>query len=151
MPVRMSSGRSVRDAKSSASKAIAEPIGRSETPQCRLREKSPVRYLAHVSKTSRIGPEEVERIAHLARLRLSPQEAAEMASDLESILGYVELLGTLDTAQVEPTSHVIPMATPLREDRPGTSYPPETAVANAPARGGSAFAVPKVLEGEDEG
>ena len=95
--------------------------------------------------------EEVERIAHLARLRLSPQETAAMASDLESILGYVELLDTLDTSQVEPTSHVIPLATPLREDRPGTSYPPETAVASAPKRDGSAFAVPTVLEGEDEG
>jgi Asp-tRNA(Asn)/Glu-tRNA(Gln) amidotransferase C subunit len=39
----------------------------------------------------------------------------------------------------------------MRDDLPGTSYPAETAVANAPARDGSAFAVPKVLEGEDEG
>jgi aspartyl-tRNA(Asn)/glutamyl-tRNA(Gln) amidotransferase subunit C len=100
---------------------------------------------------SRMTREEVERIAHLARLRLSSQEAAAMASDLESILGYVELLGTLDTSRVESTSHVIPLATPMRQDRPGASYPPETAVANAPARDGFAFAVPKVLEGEDEG
>ena len=95
--------------------------------------------------------EEVERIAHLARLRLTQEEAVEMASQLESVLGYVELLDTLDTSQVEPTSHVIPLATPMREDRPGGSYPPDAAVANAPARDGSAFAVPKVLEGEDEG
>jgi aspartyl-tRNA(Asn)/glutamyl-tRNA(Gln) amidotransferase subunit C len=95
--------------------------------------------------------EEVQRIAHLARLRLSSEEAAAMAADLESILGYVELLGTLDTSRVEPTSHVIPLPTPMREDRPGVSYPSETAVANAPAREGTAFAVPQVLEGEDEG
>ena len=63
---------------------------------------------------SRMTREEVGRIAHLARLRLSPEEAAAMAADLESILGYVELLGTLDTAEVEPTSHVIPLATPMR-------------------------------------
>jgi len=100
---------------------------------------------------SHLTREDVERIAHLARLRLSPEEAEAMASQLESILGYVELLGTLDTGQAEPTSHVIPLATPMREDRPGASYPPETALANAPAREGSAFAVPKVLEGEDEG
>lgn len=100
---------------------------------------------------SHMTREEVERVAHLARLRLSQEEAAAMASQLESILGYVELLDTLDTSQVEPTSHVIPLATPMREDRPEASYPPETAVANAPARDGSAFAVPKVLEGEDEG
>jgi aspartyl-tRNA(Asn)/glutamyl-tRNA(Gln) amidotransferase subunit C len=95
--------------------------------------------------------EQIERIAHLARLRLSPQETDAMTSDLESILGYIDLLATLDTEQVEPTSHVIPLATPLREDQPGESVPPESAVSNAPAREGFAFAVPKVLEGEDEG
>ena len=100
---------------------------------------------------SHMTREEVERIAHLARLRLSEEEAAAMASQLESILGYVELLGTLHTSEVAPTSPVSPLATPMRDDLPGTSYPPETAVANAPARDGSAFAVPKVLEGEDEG
>jgi aspartyl-tRNA(Asn)/glutamyl-tRNA(Gln) amidotransferase subunit C len=100
---------------------------------------------------SHLTRDDIERIAHLARLRLSPEEATAMSSDLESILGYVDLLATLDTEQVEPTSHVIPLATPLREDQPGESVPPEVAVANAPAREGFAFAVPKVLEGEDEG
>ena len=95
--------------------------------------------------------ETVERIAKLAALRLSGEEFGALGADLAATLDYVEQLSGVDTEGVEPTSHVIPMATPLREDRPGTSSPPETAIANAPSRDGSAFAVPKVLEGEDEG
>jgi aspartyl-tRNA(Asn)/glutamyl-tRNA(Gln) amidotransferase subunit C len=117
----------------------------------RARKSSISRAIRYIARMSHMTREEVERIAHLARLRLAEEEAVAMASQLESILGYIELLDTLDTSQVEPTSHVMPLATPMREDRPGTSYPPETAIANAPARDGSAFAVPKVLEGEDEG
>ena len=103
---------------------------------------------------SRIDREEVERVAELARLRLAPEEAAAMATDLDRLLDYVDQLGELDTRQVEPTAHVIPLATALRADRVVPSLAPEVAVANAPGssaeRDGSAFAVPPVLEGEEE-
>ena len=145
MPARMSSGRS-----SKIKGTLPGNVPRSLTraPESARACLAARRYIAPMSHLTR---EDIERIAHLARLRLSPQEAATMSSDLESILGYVDLLATLDTDHVEPTSHVIPLPTPLREDQPGASCPPETAVANAPAREGFAFAVPKVLEGEDEG
>ncbi|MDJ0851113.1 MAG: Asp-tRNA(Asn)/Glu-tRNA(Gln) amidotransferase subunit GatC [Myxococcota bacterium] len=99
----------------------------------------------------RISRAEVERIASLARLSLSDAEAERMASELDTILGYVETLGEVDTAGIEPTSHVIPLATPLREDRAVPPLDPEQAVANAPAHEGTAFVVPKVIEAEDEG
>ncbi len=100
---------------------------------------------------SRITREEVERIAQLARLRLEPDEAAAMTRELDGLLDYVEQLGELDTREVPPTAHVMALATPLREDRVAPSLAPEQAVANAPASEGSAFEVPPVLEGEDEG
>ena len=100
---------------------------------------------------SRIGREEVERIASLARLRLAPGEAEAVTADLDAMLDYVEQLNELDTRDVPPTAHVIPLTTPLREDEPRPCLSAETAVANAPARADTAFAVPKVLEGEDEG
>ena len=93
----------------------------------------------------------MERVAKLARLTFSRDEAARIAEDLESILGYVETLNELDTGDVELMSHVIPLATPMRDDRAATALDPELAVANAPAHEGSAFVVPKVIEGEDEG
>ncbi len=105
---------------------------------------------ATVRAMSRISREEVERIAGLARLSLAPDEASGMAADLDTILGYVEKLQALDTAEVPPTSHPMPLATPFREDRPVRGLAPEVAVENAPDAHGTAFGVPAVLEGEDE-
>ncbi len=101
--------------------------------------------MAHITR------EEIERIAALARLSLSNDEAERMATELGTILGYVETLAKVDTAGIAPTSHVIPLPTPLREDRGGPSLDPELALANAPEREGTAFVVPKVIEAEQEG
>lgn len=98
---------------------------------------------------TRIATTEVERIAALARLDLSADEAKTAAAELEAILDYVESLQALDTTGVEPTTHAIPLATPLREDRAAPALDPERALANAPERDGFAFVVPKVLD-EDE-
>jgi aspartyl-tRNA(Asn)/glutamyl-tRNA(Gln) amidotransferase subunit C len=100
---------------------------------------------------SRISRAEVERIAHLARLRLTEAEAADAARRLDAILDYVAQLEAVDTSGVPETSFVIPLATPMREDVPGALLPPELAVANAPAPRGSAFTVPRVLDDEAEG
>jgi aspartyl-tRNA(Asn)/glutamyl-tRNA(Gln) amidotransferase subunit C len=100
---------------------------------------------------SHITRDEVRRVVALARLSLSDAELERMERELDAILGYVETLNRLDTEGVEPMSHVIPLATPLREDRALPPIDPERAVANAPERAGSAFVVPKVIEGEEEG
>ena len=100
---------------------------------------------------ARITRADVERIAALARLSLADEEADRMASELDTILEHAESLRQLDTSGIEPTSHAIPLPTPLREDVPVPGLDPELAVANAPERDGTAFVVPKVIEGEDEG
>lgn len=101
--------------------------------------------MAHITR------EEVERVAALARLSLSAEEAQRIVAELDTILGYVETLEGLATEGIEPTSHVLPVATPMREDRAAEPLDPQLAVANAPERSGSAFVVPRVLEAEDEG
>jgi aspartyl-tRNA(Asn)/glutamyl-tRNA(Gln) amidotransferase subunit C len=98
---------------------------------------------------SRISREEVERVASLARLSLSEPELARVAVDLDHILAYVETLNELDTTGVAPTSHAIPLPTPMRADRAVEPIDPDLALSNAPQREGSAFVVPKVIEGED--
>ncbi len=100
---------------------------------------------------SRISREEVERVAHLARLRLGGDEAEAMTQALEAILAYVAQLDAVDTEGVPATAHVIPLATPLREDEPEDVLAPDLAVANAPAPRGTAFTVPRVLDDEAEG
>ncbi len=101
--------------------------------------------MAHITR------EEVERIAGLARLSLSEAEVEGAVSDLEEILSYVDLLDEAETEGVEATSHVIPLATPLRRDDVIERLAPALAVANAPSTEGTAFVVPKVIEGEEEG
>ena len=97
---------------------------------------------------SAIGPSDVAYVAALARLAFSDEEAQAMARDLEQILGHVRSLDALDTDGVPPTAHPFDMPTPMRPDHPAEPLDPELAVANAPARQGTAFLVPKVLEEE---
>jgi len=97
---------------------------------------------------SRIEPADLARMASLARLALAEDEISSMTRDLEQILGYVAALEGLDTEGVEPTAHGFELATPLRPDHAAAPIDPELAVANAPARPGTAFLVPKVLEEE---
>ena len=63
-----------------------------------------------------ITGEQVEYVAKLARLAISDDEKVMFGKQLSSILTYVETLNRVDTTDVEPTSHVIPMQNVLRED-----------------------------------
>jgi aspartyl-tRNA(Asn)/glutamyl-tRNA(Gln) amidotransferase subunit C len=98
-----------------------------------------------------ITRDEIRRVVGLARLRLEEAEVDQMAVELDAILGYAETLARVDTEGVEPTFHVVPLATPLREDRAQPPMDPELAVSNAPERAGTAFVVPKVIDGEETG
>jgi aspartyl-tRNA(Asn)/glutamyl-tRNA(Gln) amidotransferase subunit C len=100
---------------------------------------------------ARITRDEVEKVAVLARLSLVDAAAERMAAELDQILEYAETLSQVDTTDVEPTAHAIPLSTPLREDRALPPLDPELAVGNAPEREGFAFVVPKVIEGDEEG
>ena len=100
---------------------------------------------------SRISPEEVEHTAHLARLELSAEERDAMTRDLDRILDYVAALQALDTEGIEPTSHPVPVPTPLRADVAAAPIDPGLAVSNAPQAEGTAFVVPKVIDSADEG
>src|SRR5512143_2313736 len=90
--------------------------------------------------------DQVRHVAKLARLALGDEELAAMQAQLARILDYVAELDALDVRDVPPTSHAVPMHTPLREDVPHASLPREEVLAGAPASDGGGFAVPKVME-----
>ena len=96
----------------------------------------------------RITPEQVRYIADLANLRLTQEDTARYAGDLEEILAYVDQLNELDTSGVEPMAQVLHEgnAAPLREDTPGPSLQPDIALRCAPMCGAGHFKVPKVIE-----
>ena len=85
-------------------------------------------------------------MAKLARLALKDEEAEQLTRQLSDILTYVEKLNELDTKDVEPTSHVLPVRNVLREDEVSGSIDRGKALVNAPDRTEEFFRVPKVIE-----
>lgn len=94
----------------------------------------------------KLTPEEVQRVALLARLQLSPAEENRLTEQLDKILQYMETLNRLDTAKVEPLAHAVDVVNAFREDRAVNVPQPDRLLANAPAKEKSFFKVPKIIE-----
>jgi aspartyl-tRNA(Asn)/glutamyl-tRNA(Gln) amidotransferase subunit C len=103
-----------------------------------------VRYTEGI--VAKINVEEVRYVAALARLDLAPAEEGRLTGQLNAILEFMDQLAEVDTAGIEPTSHVLPLTNVMREDvvLPGLSN--AEALANAPAAEQGHFAVPKIIE-----
>ncbi|MHB0954301.1 MAG: Asp-tRNA(Asn)/Glu-tRNA(Gln) amidotransferase subunit GatC [Allorhizobium sp.] len=88
----------------------------------------------------------VKRVAHLARIALSDEEADRMMGELNGILGFVEQLSEVDVSGVEPMTSVTPMAMKKRQDIVTDGDKADDIVANAPETDRNFFLVPKVVE-----
>jgi aspartyl-tRNA(Asn)/glutamyl-tRNA(Gln) amidotransferase subunit C len=88
---------------------------------------------------------DVEKIALLSRLLLSEEEIRLMTVQLGDVLAYMELLGEVDTTNVEPMVHAQEMANVFRDDAARPSLDREQALANAPHRDEECYLVPAVL------
>ena len=97
-----------------------------------------------------LTPQDVNRIAHLARLELSPAEQAQMLEQLNGFFGIVEQMSAVDTRGVEPlytplsALHAVELR--LREDRVTESNQRDANQQSAPAVEGGLFLVPKVID-----
>lgn len=89
---------------------------------------------------------DVEYVAHLARLGLTPEESQKISAQLTELLGYVEKLKELDVSNVEPTAHAVPLVNVTRPDEARPSLPAAEALRNAPAQANGLFLVPKIVE-----
>jgi aspartyl-tRNA(Asn)/glutamyl-tRNA(Gln) amidotransferase subunit C len=89
-----------------------------------------------------LSREQVLHVARLARLELSEAEQERMAEELSKVLDYMETIGELDLADVEPTSHVVAVENALRADEPRPSLPQDVALAGAPDAADGGFRVP---------
>ncbi len=95
---------------------------------------------------TKVTPETVEHVARLAHLSLTAEERVTFARQLDTILAYAESIQSLDTAGIEPMSHVS-AAGVLREDTPQPSLDRDTVMAEAPDADAGLFRVPRVLGG----
>jgi aspartyl-tRNA(Asn)/glutamyl-tRNA(Gln) amidotransferase subunit C len=88
----------------------------------------------------------VKKIASLARIAITDEEAAKLAPELGNILGWIEQLGEVDVTGVEPMTAVIPNHLRLRDDVVTDGNVRDAVLANAPQAEHGFFTVPKVIE-----
>jgi aspartyl-tRNA(Asn)/glutamyl-tRNA(Gln) amidotransferase subunit C len=93
---------------------------------------------------SALTPDDIRRIAALARLRLDDDEVARIAAQFAGIIGHLERLRAVPTDGVEPLDHPLPLVDVLRDDvpRPGLSH--DEALSGAPDAAAGQFRVPRV-------
>jgi len=94
----------------------------------------------------KIDQMQVKKVAKLSRLELTSEEVEEFAGQLSAILDYMEKMNELDTDNVEPLAHCLPITNVLREDQIKESLGTDKTLANAPQRDGEFFKVPKILD-----
>lgn len=94
----------------------------------------------------KITLEDIDYVALLGRLKLEPEEKQKYMGQLDDILKYMDMLSEVPTDDVEPMAGPVELYTPLREDVVKPSLSADDALANAPAKVGTSFKVPKVIE-----
>lgn len=98
------------------------------------------RYMANI-----ISDETIEYVGILAKLELSEEEKENAKKDMGEMLDYIDKLNELDTAGIEPMSHVFPVHNVFREDVVKNGDGREETLANAPERKDDCFVVPKTI------
>ena len=92
------------------------------------------------------GNFDVQYVARLARIALTPAEEEKFGVQLSHVLGYIEKLNQLDVSGIESTAHAVPMVNVVRPDEVRPSLTNQEALRNAPAKANGLFMVPKIVE-----
>lgn len=95
---------------------------------------------------AKLTKEEVKHVAHLARLAITDEEAEKFAQQLGKITDFAQALNELDTTNVEPTSHVLPIVNVLREDVAQKGLDRDLMMLNVKDQEAGQVKVPPILE-----
>ena len=98
-----------------------------------------------IKLANKISDETIEYVGILAKLELSEEEKDAANNDLEQMLDYIDTFNDLDTAGIDPMSHVFPVQNVFREDVVTNGDNKEATLANAPLRKEDSFEVPKTI------
>jgi aspartyl-tRNA(Asn)/glutamyl-tRNA(Gln) amidotransferase subunit C len=93
-----------------------------------------------------LSSEDVQRLAHLARIEITPDEALEVRAKLDRILELIGEMRAVDTTDIVPMSHAQDVAAPLREDNVSEADRHAVYQCSAPAVAHDLYLVPKVIE-----
>lgn len=88
----------------------------------------------------------IDDVALLARLKLTDEEKPLFSEQVGKIIGYIDTLNELDTGDVEPTSHVLPLKNVFRDDKVAPSLSRDKILKNAPESSDGFFRVLKIIE-----
>lgn len=94
----------------------------------------------------KVAKEDVEKVAVLSRLTIDEKQMPEYLSQFNDFLNYVDVLQKVDTENVEPLAHVLPMQNVFREDKIKPSIDRKLALSNAPEQEDGYFKVPRIIE-----
>ena len=95
----------------------------------------------------KITRKDVENVALLSRLEIPEGDIETVTKQLDAILEYVDVLNKVNTDNVQPTAHVLPLKNVMRTDEVRPSLPREAALSNAPEQEDGYYKVPKIDEG----
>lgn len=96
---------------------------------------------------SEVSKEQIENVAHTARLTITDDEAELFETQLQGIITYAEQLNEVDTTGVKPTAHVLEdLTNVMRKDEATKGFTQEEALKNAPSKQDGQFKVPSILE-----
>jgi aspartyl-tRNA(Asn)/glutamyl-tRNA(Gln) amidotransferase subunit C len=93
-----------------------------------------------------VTKEDVKKVAALSRLYIAESEMDAFRADLGAVVEHAEKLNELDTSDVQPTAHILPVKNVLREDIVRPSMDREAVTGNAPEKEGGCYIVPRVVE-----
>jgi aspartyl-tRNA(Asn)/glutamyl-tRNA(Gln) amidotransferase subunit C len=108
-------------------------------------DKGDTRATSASTSAARISLDEVRHVARLARLDLTDGEIETLQGELSALLDHVDKVRLLDTADVPPTAHPLPLRNVLRDDAPRPGLERALVLAAAPAVEGDLFLVPSIL------
>lgn len=94
----------------------------------------------------KVAKEDVEKVAVLSRLTIDEKQMPEYLSQFNDFLNYVDVLQKVDTENVEPLAHVLPMQNVFREDKIKPSLDRKLTLSNAPEQEDGYFKVPRIIE-----
>lgn len=98
---------------------------------------------------AKLPQKEVEEIALLARIHLTPQELGDMETELGAILLHFSSIAVVETEGVPPMTHAVPIELPLRADVVEPSLATEVALFGVPKRDGDLIVVPAIIPGAE--
>ncbi len=94
----------------------------------------------------KITDKDLDYVARLARIHIDEEKKEQLTKDMESVIKFADKLAELDTENVEPIAHALPVNNVFRKDEIVPSYNREALLENAPEKDAGCYSVPKIVE-----